>query len=201
MRRPGGGAGRRRQFGRPGGGLSGQPGRRRSGCWCAASSLGGDHVALSGRAHRGAAEHRGADRHRGRGAGRPRRQARERALAQPATGEETPAIRSAICSCSSAPIRTPTGWRDCGVTLDAKGFVRTGAEMGAARRRWRPTAAASSPSATCAPARSSASRRRSAKARRWWRRCTPIWRKTGVRRLSRVLQQEDLMADECKHAG
>ena len=43
--------------------------------------------------------------------------------------------------------------------------------------RWRPTATASSPSATCAPARSSASRPRSAKAPRWWRRCTPISRK------------------------
>ncbi len=40
------------------------------------------HVALSGRAHQGAAEHRNTGRDRGRGAGRPRGQSRRGALAQ-----------------------------------------------------------------------------------------------------------------------
>ena len=82
--------------------------------------------------------------------------------------------RSATCSCSSAPSRTPTGWPARGVALDAKGFVRTGAgapDCG----RWRPAGAASSRSATSARARSSGSPRRSAKAPRWWRPCMPFW--------------------------
>ena len=58
----------------------------------------------------GAAECRGADRDRDHRAGRPGRHARSRPLAQPRTGEETRS-RSAISSCSSAPSRTPTGWR------------------------------------------------------------------------------------------
>ena len=70
VRRPGSGAGRRRQFGRPGGGLSGQPGEEGVAAGARPQS-GRQHVALSGRAHRGAEEHRGADRHRHHGAGRP----------------------------------------------------------------------------------------------------------------------------------
>ena len=82
VRRPGGGAGRRRQFGRPGGGLSGQPGREGLAAG-ARRQPAREHVALSGRAHQGAAQHRGADRDRDHGAGRRRRQSRKRALAQP----------------------------------------------------------------------------------------------------------------------
>ena len=137
----------------------------------------GEHVALSGRPHRGAAQRRGADR-------RPRSSALEGEdgsargdpLAHRGERRGDDARRSATSSCSSAPIPTPTGWRARGVALDARASCCTGARRRPARRRSRPAAAASSPSATCAPARSSASPRRSAKARRSSRRCTPSWR-------------------------
>ena len=64
LRRPGGGAGRRRQFRRPGGRLSGRPG-----CEGVADrprpQPRREHVALSGRPHRRDAEHRSAVRHVG----------------------------------------------------------------------------------------------------------------------------------------
>ena len=87
------------------------------------------HVALSGRAHRGAAEHRGADRHRDHGAGGRRRQSRSRALAQPRSGEETARpIRHLFLFIGADP---NTDWlAQCGVALDDKGFVRTGADGG-----------------------------------------------------------------------
>ncbi len=59
------------------------------------------------------------------------------------------------------------------VALDAKGFVLTGAEPVPIAIRWRPAAAACSPSATSAPIRSSASLPRSARAPRSSRPYTP----------------------------
>ncbi len=86
-----------------------------------------------------------------------------------------------------------------GVTLDDKGFVRTGGER--PRSRSKPACPAFSPSAMCAPARSSASPRRWAKARKWWRRCTPFWRAAERQgRASPARIGETVMADECAHA-
>ena len=67
---------------------------------------------------------------RDHGAGGPRRQSRTGALARPRAARK-PRIRSATCSCSSAPTRTPTGSRTAMWRSIAKGFVRTGAEFGA----------------------------------------------------------------------
>ena len=81
--------------------------------------------------------------------------------------------RSATCSCSSAPTRTPTGCR-IGVKLDAKGFVLTG--EGSCRR---------AASAGDQPARRLRHRRRAlglgqARGRRRWR------RRAGGRRAARL---------------
>ena len=78
-----------------------------------------------------------------------------------------------------------TGWLHGCVSLDAKGFVQTGAERAtqdirsandaSSRCRCNPASPASSRSATYAPARSNASALRSAKGPQWWPNCTPIW--------------------------
>ena len=95
----------------------------------------GEHVALPGRPHRGAAERRGADADRGHRARRAgRRCSRRSAGAHRATRRGDARARSAISSSSSAPSRTPTGSRSRDVALDDKGFVRTGAELGGGRR-------------------------------------------------------------------
>ncbi len=108
VRRAGGGAGRRRQFRRPGGRVSGQPGRQGLADRARPQSR-GEHVALSGRAHRRTAERRGADRDDGH---RPRRAGRGSGsdpLALAPIGRGESGARSAICFCSSAPTRTPPG--------------------------------------------------------------------------------------------
>ena len=182
MRRAGGGAGGRRQFGRPGGGLSGEPGRQGLAAGARARP-GREHVALSRRPHRRAAECRGPDPdHRS-----PVWKGRT------ACSRRSAGARGARARRSGAPIRhlflfigaePNTDWLSgSGVALDAKGFVRD-------RRRHRPTAdsletsrRAFLPSATCGRVRSSASPQQSAKAHRWWQRCMPFWLRPAASRL------------------
>ena len=128
LRRPGSRAGRRRQFGRPGGRLSGQPGRRRSGCWRAATSL---EASMSRYLVERIEAQPNIEVLTGTevtGAGGRRRQSRNGALAQRATGEETTRpIRHLFLFIGADP---NTDWlAQCDVALDAKGFVRTGAEL------------------------------------------------------------------------
>ena len=176
VRRPGGGAGRRRQFGRAGRGLPGQPGEQSGWLLVRGRSLEATmsrylveriaaqpNIEVLTRTEISALEGEDGDA-RARCAGATAQRARRRRG------------RSAICSCSSAPTRTPTGWRNRGIALDAKGFVRTGELAAAHGRCWKRAAPACSPSATCAPGRSSGSPPRSAKAPRWWRRCMRISR-------------------------
>ena len=133
VRRTGGGAGRCGQLRWPGGGVSREPGRQGLAARARREPR-GEHVALSGRPHRRACRtSRCCSRPRSsrskataaswrRSAGAAYRRARRRAG------------RSAICSCSSARTRTPTWLSGSGVALDAKGFVRTGADVGEGRR-------------------------------------------------------------------
>ena len=161
----------------------------------------GEHVALPRRPHRGAAERRGPDRRREvtrarrtatacwrRSAGATRRRARRRGG------------RSATSSSSSAPIRTPTGCRSRDVALDAKGFVRTGAD---ARRR--PPAARDEPPGRLRDRRRA---RRLGEARRRRRRRG----RAGGRGAARVPRRRrgdagrrcrpgGPMADECRHVA
>ena len=124
-----------------------------------------------------------------------------RALAQPRTARRSrQPIRHLFLFIGAEP---NTDWlAQCGVDAGRQGLRphRTAGRRADAIR-WRPTAAACSRSATCAPARSSASRRRSAKARRWWRRCTPISRNCATHEPIVPRSAEGLMADECKHAA
>ena len=133
LRGAGGGAGRRRQLGRPGGGVSRGPGRQAL-APRARPATRGEHVALSGRPDRRAAERRGAGRDRGHGASRDRA-----AGSKPSAG--------AICRRArrrGAPIRhlflfigadPNTAWLSpSDVALDDKGFVRTGADLGDGHR-------------------------------------------------------------------
>ena len=94
-------------------------------------------------------EHRGADRHRRSRRWRAATAILKACAGATATGEDSrEPIRHLFLFIGADP---NTDWlAQCGVTLDAKGFVRTGAEMGAGATRWRPAAAASSRSATCA---------------------------------------------------
>ena len=68
-----------------------------------------DDVGLSGRAHRRPRQRRGRHRRRDFGARGRGRRARGDPLARPRAPATRPAARSATCSCSSAPIPTPTG--------------------------------------------------------------------------------------------
>ena len=136
----------------------------------------GEHVALPGRPHRGAAQRRGADRRREVTALEGQDGMLEAVRWRDRDRRRRRAAPSATCSCSSAPSRTPTGCRARGVALDAKGFVLTGADADRRAARWRPAGTASSPSATSARARSSASPPPSAKARRWSPLFTRTWR-------------------------
>jgi hypothetical protein len=82
-----------------------------------------------------------------------------------------------------------------GVTLDDKGFVRTGANI---LRPFETSLPAYSQSATYARDRPNVSPLRSAMARRWWRPCTPS---SGSQRQGRAYDQsrETVMSDECTH--
>jgi thioredoxin reductase (NADPH) len=126
LRAQGGRAGRRRQLGRPGRGVPrvARRARARAG---ARRRPRGDDVEIPDRAHRGDAEHRDPPAHRGhraarRRAARPRgdrvalpRHRRRRALRH----------RHLFLFIGADP---ETGWlAGCGIGLDAKGFVRTGA--------------------------------------------------------------------------
>ena len=134
VRRPGGRAGRRRQFRRTGRGVPVRPRaqglhddpRRRSRR---------QHVALSDRPHRGDAEHRTDLQRRGdRRSRATRRLARTRALAQPAGARaSTLDVRNLFLFVGADPA---TGWLDgCGVTVDRGGFVVTGAQCGQSQGR------------------------------------------------------------------
>ena len=177
VRRPGGRAGRRRQFRRPGRGVPVEP---------RAQGLHDDprrrprrqHVALSDRAHRGDAQHRTDVQHRGRRASKAARKPRWIACAGAAGWRPKNiawSVRNLFLFVGADPA---TGWLDgCGVKVD-RARLRADRRPGrterraAGRRRWRPPCPACSRSATCARDRSSASAARSARARRWWRRCT-----------------------------
>ena len=132
LRRAGSGAGRRRQLRGPGGRVSGEPVRARSGCSCASEPR-RDDVALSRRPHRGAAERRGRDTQR--------RSARSRdatACWKPSAGDvrgtRRRAGRSAISSSSSAPTRTPIGWPAPTSRSTTRGSCAPGADVGAGLR-------------------------------------------------------------------
>ena len=85
LRRPGGRRCRRRQFCRPGSGLSRKPGRQgmASGAW---ARLGSEHVALSGGSHRRPSQRRSRDAGPGECSGRPQRNARSDPLASQGLG-------------------------------------------------------------------------------------------------------------------
>ncbi len=94
-------------------------------------------------------------------------------------GDESTASISATCSCSSAPIRPPTGstaaasWSIAQVSSSpARNATRARADRSP---RWRRRCPACSPSAMSVRDRSSGSAAPSARARRWWRRCTDFW--------------------------
>ena len=136
---------------------------------------------------------------RDHGAGRPRRQSRSCALAQPRSGEETTRpIRHLFLFIGADP---NTDWlAQCDVALDGKGFVRTGAKLAANVTRWRPTAMASSPSATYAPGsvkRVAAAVGEGAQVVRRSRLSRAIRRACSAARAP----AEGVMADECKHAA
>ena len=148
---------RRRQFGRPGGCLSGEY-RVQGLAPCARQEPGGHHVELPHRPHRGAGQHRGLDRDRGKRPRRRRRRAEGRLLAATRLESGNPGAPSVISSSSSAQTLTPIGcdpskwpWTPKVSCKRAKGTP--------ASAHWRRTGAASSPSATSAPARSSGSPR------------------------------------------
>ena len=105
----GGRFGRRRQFGRPGGGLPRRPCRQGDPAGQEAARR--DHVGLSGRAHPGPGQCRGGDRRRGVGARGQGRRARGGAVARASLRARRRGGRSPTSSPSSAPIPIPTGWR------------------------------------------------------------------------------------------
>ena len=110
LRRPGGRAGRRRQFGRAGGGVPRQP--RRQGDHGRAPTAQPDHVAISGRADRKPAQRRCCRRSGSRGA---RRRGRPAGGGHPARSRIRRRGRLAgagTSSPSSARSPTPTGWRE-----------------------------------------------------------------------------------------
>ena len=139
MRRAGGRAGRRRQFRRPGRGVSVGPRpqgphddpRRRPRR---------QHVALSDRAHRGDAEYRTDVQHRGGRRSKAPRTARSSGCAGAAAWaakSNAVDIRNLFLFVGADPA---TDWLDgCGVMVDRGGFVVTGAQSG--RRQGRPASA------------------------------------------------------------
>ena len=105
----------------------------RSGCWCAARDLGGEHVALSRRPHQRPRQRRGGDAARRS----PASKASDGMLEairwrDAASGEETRRpIRHLFLFIGAEP---NTDWlAGSGVALDAKGFVLTGADAGEPR--------------------------------------------------------------------
>ena len=116
VRRRGDRAGRRRQFGRAGGGVSGAQGQAPASRSSAARARSHD-VALPDRSHRGAAErvtfYTGAEVDCA--GGRSDRGAVQGDVPRPRLRKVLDATRCGTCSCSSAPIRTATGspsaWR------------------------------------------------------------------------------------------
>ena len=119
-----GGTGRGWQFRRPGRRVSVRGSPRKSGC-SSATRAPDDHVAVPRRPHRGERQHRGPDPDRGRRSGGWPGSHLERVRWRQATGRETELpIRNVFLFVGVEPA---TGWlRDCGVALDAEGFVRTG---------------------------------------------------------------------------
>ena len=108
--RPGGGGGRRRQFGRPGRGLSLH--RRVEGAHAGARHRPcPDHVALSGRPHLCCGQYRAPHPHRACRADRLVGQPRAGAAAPSRRRNSTASTTCAMSSCSSAPIRRPAGCR------------------------------------------------------------------------------------------
>ena len=184
-------AGRRRQFGRPGGGL---PQRLRGEDLDAGARARPrrDHVALSDRPHRGRRRISNCSRtpRWSRCRGRRRGQLSHVRWRNTRTGEEQDKpIRNLFLFIGADPA---TAWlADCGVAMDAKGFVRTGAAVprrDVPRRRRKSSAAVGIERARrvcggrCAlrlgQARSAPA---SARAPRWWRNCIRCWRTRSLR--------------------
>ena len=121
---------RRRQLGRPGGGVPVRATRRRCTCSSASDDLGAGHVALPRRPHRAHRERAGA-------CCTPRcascsATTRSRRSSSRTTGPATAArSRRARCSCSSAPRRTPTGW----ATARARRSAASSSPAATSRRR------------------------------------------------------------------
>ena len=177
LRRRRGGAGRRRQLGRPGGGLPRRRTRAQVNLLIRGRDLGRSmsrylveriaatpNIELLDRDRDHRARRRPGAAPRGPDLALPARPARR----------ETRPIRNLFLFVGADP---ETSWvRPCALKLDRAGFVLTGAAVpgrgaGQAAARGEP-ARASSRSATCGRARSSGSAARSARARRWWRRST-----------------------------
>ena len=184
-----------------------RPARRRS-TWPARSkkvwllvrgqSLDGHHVALSGRAHRGAAEHRGADRDRDRRRWRARTAISSACAGATAPGEEdTRPIRHLFLFIGADP---NTDWlAQCDVALDAKGFVRTGADDGRGRH---PLETSRSGVFAIGDVRSGSVKRVAAAVGEGAQVVAALARLSRASRQRSAPQtgQENLMADECRHA-
>ena len=156
-----------------------------------------EHVALSGRPHRRQAEHRGADRDRRSPPSKGEDGVLEaiRCRSRRSGEEIRRAIRHLFLFIGADP---NTDWLSgSGVTLDDKGFVRTGAQQSSGRSK--PACPASSRSAMCARDRSSASPPRSARARRWWPRLHAFLAEAGGKARASCQYRETLMSDECSH--
>ncbi len=172
VRGAGGRAGRRRQFGGPGGGFPRRPGAQGHPGRAAAARR--DHVAISGRADREPAQCRGGDRLRDRGAGR-RAGWSCRSYDPPAFGSEASGKSRVRFLFSFIGAEPNTDWlQSSGIKLDSRGL-----RAHRRRRRRRAPAARNQPPRRVRGrrrplrARSSASRPRSATARRSSRRSTP----------------------------
>ena len=178
-----------------GGGLSRQPNVKRCGCLARRKSLEATMSRYLVRTYQRAAQHRGAEQTEitaleGREHTLQRVRWRNRAAAK------MHALRSAICSCSSVPTRTPTGWRNARSRWMSRASSAPEATGHGMPRK--PTVAGVFAIGDVRQARSSALRRPSAKGRRWSRRCMPISRSSIE--ASRRLRSGTLMAEECEHA-
>ena len=132
---PGGGAGRRRQFGGPGHGLSGQPGGEGMAARARQRSRGDACHAISSTASRGLPNVEVLTQRRGHRARRQRRRL-EAVRWRQAGGDETRRpIRHLFLFIGADP---NTDWlAGSGVALDAKGFVLTGKDPAAPAGRWK----------------------------------------------------------------